>query len=227
MRRCHLGVLVNLAGLAAFFSACAAMHLWTSLRDAVLPPDNEMAPAANDRRRAIFRDTTIFTRHFARAVKSTVLGVLSLAVFSALGIAWDGWMRIPPPAFTPCDEDLTAGLAVRDRLFTEAMHHGVWCSTRDTHTPLPCMCCLADGACWHSVALTDAWGAKRMRVTDRAWPDGVARTQELPTKVRACYYRTPKQRVAECEDEEDPGRIVALFRAVEMREGREPAGVCV
>ena len=66
-----------------------------------------------------------------------------------------------------------------------------------------------------------------MRVVDRAWPDGVARLQELPVRVRACYYRTAKQRVAECEDEEDPGRIVALYRAVEMREGAEPAGECV
>lgn len=221
----NLRGLINLFGLVTFVAACAVMALWTRIRDAVLPPNETLV--ANDRRRPIFKDATIFTRYLASGLKAVLVSLLSMGIFAALGIAWDGWMREPPKPFLACIEDVVAGPAVRDAVFQEAQFHGAWCSTRDRFTALPCVCCFSDGFCWHSVDVKSFDGVPRMRVTDRGAPDGLTRTQELPVNVKACYYRTPHQLLADCHEETKPARIVALFRALELRAGKEPDGLVV
>lgn len=214
----------NLPWIIGFVLLVATMNIWTGVRDAIFPP-NELY-AANDNRRRIFKDTTIFKRYVARALQSILVSVLSLAIFSALSIAFRGWYTQPPPVFMPCLEEASAGPAARSTVFDEAQHHGAWCSTRDRFHALPCLCCFADGFCWHSAKVSPYSGPK-MNAVDRGAPDGLARLHEWPIKVEACYYKTPKQLVADCEDETDPWRIIALYRALEMRSGDDPVGLVV
>lgn len=214
----------NFVGVLVLVAGAAVIEIRNTVRDVVFPP-NELY-AANDRRRAILKDTVIFKRYIAKGLMGSMAFVCAVGIGYAFAMAYDGWSRIPPAPFVPCLEDQTAGPSVRTDVLAEARVHGAWCSTLDQYTALPCLCCFSDGFCWHSVDFDPNTSGPKMTVTDAASRDRRPRTQELPMRVRACYYRTPRQLLAECEDETDPARIVALFRAQEMRSGAQPAGEC-